>query len=290
MISIITPTYNRAHLLPRMVESVLNQTFKHWELIIMDDGSTDNTREVVESYGDPRIKYYFTNNSGAADKRNQGVEKSQNEYIIFLDSDDEPKPRWLELLAEGIGVKQNVIVSCGWEKIDDKKHLIEVCSPQKLGTFFNNITLNYLAGSLLVKKSYFLEIGGFDINLQSGHHTDILLRLLPIFEKYKVNIIIISEPLLKIHSHSGTKIRANNYSVYNGTMSLLKKHEAHIKKNKNGHSNYLAIAAVSALRMGKIDEAKSLLRQAFLIKPFYFKSIFRVILVEFPFLRNYIWK
>ena len=73
MISIITPTYNRAHLLPRMVDSVLNQTYKQWELIIMDDGSTDNTREVIEGYGDLRIKYFRGINTGASTKRNEGV-------------------------------------------------------------------------------------------------------------------------------------------------------------------------------------------------------------------------
>ncbi len=290
MISIITPSYNRAHLLPRMIKSVLMQTFSKWELIIMDDGSTDNTREVVEGYGDQRIKYFFTNNSGAADKRNQGVEKSQNEYILFLDSDDEPKPLWLEHLAKKIGVKQNVIVSCGWEKVDDKNHLIKLSSPQNLGPLFNNITLNYLAGSLLLRRTLFLEVGGFDISLQSGHHTDLLLRLLSVFEKYKVNIINIPESLLKIHSHSGSKIRANNNSVYNGTMLLLKKHEVRFKKNKNEQINYLAVAALSAIKLGKIVEGKALLREAFLMKPFNIKSVFRVVLVEFPFLRNYIWK
>jgi len=135
-----------------------------------------------------------------------------------------------------------------------------------------------------------LEIGGFDISLQSGHHTDLLLRLLPVFEKYKVNIVNIPESLLRIYCHSGTKIRANNNSVYNGTMLLLKKHEILFKKNKQEHIDYLTVAALSAIKLGKVFEGKSLLREAFLIKPFKIKSVFRVILVEFPFLRNYIWK
>lgn len=290
MISIITPSYNRAHLLPRMIESVILQTYRNWELIIIDDGSTDNTQEVVAAYNDPRIKYFYTENSGAADKRNQGVKLSKNEYIIFLDSDDEPKVNWLELMTKPIEENKNIIVSCGWEKIDNENNLIEVRNPKNLGPFFNNITLNYLAGSLLLKKNFFLEIGGYDANLASGHHTDILLRLISVFENNNVFIKNIFKPLLSIHSHSGSKIRANHSAVYHGTILLLKKHEFRFKRNKKEHSDYLSVAALSALKIGKIGEAKSLLRKAFLIKPFNFKSIFRVIVVELPFLRNNIWK
>ncbi len=290
MISIITPTYNRAQLLPRLIESVIPQNYKNWELIIMDDGSTDNTEKVVKAYNDPRIKYFYTENSGAADKRNQGVKQSKNEYIIFLDSDDEPRVNWLELMVKPIEDNKNVIVSCGWEKVDHENNLIEVRNPKNLGPFFNNITLNYLAGSLMLKKIFFSEIGGFDVNLASGHHTDILLRLLLVFEKNNVCIENIPEPLLRIHCHSGSKIRANHNSVYYGTLLLLKKHESRFKRNKEEHRNYLSVAALSALKIGKPSEAKSLLRKAFLIKPFNFKSIFRVIVVELPFLRNYIWK
>lgn len=290
MISIITPTYNRAHLISRMIENVIKQSFQNWELIIMDDGSSDNTKEVVESYGDTRIKYYSSGNSGAADKRNKGVEVANYNYIIFLDSDDAPKPHWLELLLNKVHGKKNAIASCGWEKINDQKELIQFSPPQNLGPLFNNITLNYLAGSLLIKKEFFLETGGFDISLPAGHHTDLLLRLIPVFEKNNVKIENISEPLLTIHSHSGNKIRSNNSSVYHGTMSLLKKHHLKFKNNRKDHINYLGVAAVSALKMGEIKEGKKLLRKAFIIMPYRKKSLFRVIAVQFPFLRNIIWK
>lgn len=88
LISIILPTYNRAALLPRSIQSVLDQTYPHWELIIWDDGSQDNTREVVRSLADERIRYFYEHNHGVAYARNRAMEKATGEYIAFLDSDD----------------------------------------------------------------------------------------------------------------------------------------------------------------------------------------------------------
>ncbi|HKK53946.1 MAG TPA: glycosyltransferase family A protein [Patescibacteria group bacterium] len=91
-ISVIIPTYNRANFLPRAIKSVLNQTFKDFELIIVDDGSTDNTKEVINNYlkNDDRIKYIYQQNSGGPPKpKNTGIKIAKGEYIAFLDSDDE---------------------------------------------------------------------------------------------------------------------------------------------------------------------------------------------------------
>lgn len=86
--SIILPTYNRAHFLPKAIESVLSQTFKDWELIIVDDGSTDNTKEVVANYQDSRIRYIYQKNQERSAARNNGIDQAQGEYVCFLDSDD----------------------------------------------------------------------------------------------------------------------------------------------------------------------------------------------------------
>ncbi len=86
--SIITPTYNRAHLLKKTAESVLSQQYDFFEWIIVDDGSTDHTNEVVASLADPRIRYYKIPNSERAIARNVGIQNAKGDYITFLDSDD----------------------------------------------------------------------------------------------------------------------------------------------------------------------------------------------------------
>lgn len=86
--SIILPTYNRSSFIPQAIDSVLGQIFTDWELIIIDDGSTDNTKQVVGKYNDERIKYIYQENQERSAARNKGIEKSSGEYICFLDSDD----------------------------------------------------------------------------------------------------------------------------------------------------------------------------------------------------------
>lgn len=98
-ISVIIPAYNRADLLPRTIGSVLSQTFSDFELIIVDDGSTDNTKEVVEDFiaKDSRIRYYWQENSGGAAKpKNTALEYCTGKYIAYLDHDDEWFPTKLE--------------------------------------------------------------------------------------------------------------------------------------------------------------------------------------------------
>jgi glycosyltransferase involved in cell wall biosynthesis len=89
LVSVILPTYNREGYLRRSIDSVIKQTYLNWELIIWDDGSTDDTEEVVKSYNNPKIKYYFEENRGAYYARNKSIIISKGEYLAFLDSDDE---------------------------------------------------------------------------------------------------------------------------------------------------------------------------------------------------------
>ncbi len=95
--SVIIPTYNRCHLLWRAINSVLSQTYPFFELIIVDDASTDKTKELIASYTDPRIKYFkLAQNKGAAHARNYALKKSQGELIAYLDSDNEWHKDFLE--------------------------------------------------------------------------------------------------------------------------------------------------------------------------------------------------
>ena len=93
--SVIIPTYNRADLVKQAVDSVLRQTVSDYEIIVVDDGSTDHTRQVLESVTPP-VRYLFQKNRGFAAARNRGIAESRGEYLAFLDSDDLFEPRLLE--------------------------------------------------------------------------------------------------------------------------------------------------------------------------------------------------
>ncbi|RAP34979.1 hypothetical protein DID77_00070 [Candidatus Marinamargulisbacteria bacterium SCGC AG-439-L15] len=120
-VSVIVPTYNREATLGRTIDSVLAQTYTHFELIVVDDGSTDNTRSVVASYTDDRIRYIKTSNQKLPAARNEGIRLATGEYLVFCDSDDTLNPDYLTFFVE----KATQHPDCGmlyanafWEKFD----------------------------------------------------------------------------------------------------------------------------------------------------------------------------
>ena len=87
--SVVIPTYNRANMISGAIQSVLEQTFKNFELIIIDDGSTDQTAHVIAGFSDERIKYNYQQNTERSQARNNGIKIASGRYICFLDSDDQ---------------------------------------------------------------------------------------------------------------------------------------------------------------------------------------------------------
>lgn len=289
LISIITPTYNRAHLLPRMIQSVIGQCYKNWELLVMDDGSTDNTEDIINDFHDSRIKFIKGENTGASQKRNDGVNLASGKYIIFLDSDDEVSVNWLKEMSEPIKDDRNYVVTCGYKKVDHTGEIVDITYPEKLGGFFGNLKINFLSGSLLYKKDLFLEAGGYDTALSSGQHTELFLRLIPLFSKYVTEMKVIDKTLLTIHLHQGERIRNNYEGIYFGCTQTLEKHKAKFMNHPEMHFNYVSIASVMGLRTGRFSEARKYLKNAIEIKPLEVKSYIRFIISYFPFLARRIY-
>ncbi len=113
MFSIVLPTYNRRVLLQRAIESVIAQEYKDWELIIIDDGSTDDTKSYVEELDAKNIIYRYQKNKGRSAARNVGIQKSKGEYICFLDSDDELVDNYLLCFQNKIDGHQNQLLLAG---------------------------------------------------------------------------------------------------------------------------------------------------------------------------------
>ena len=99
LVSVVVPTYNRAYCVRQAVDSALAQTYKHVEVLLIDDGSTDSTKALIgQAYcREPRVKYSYQENAGVSAARNHAIRVAQGEYVAFLDSDDEWKPWKLEV-------------------------------------------------------------------------------------------------------------------------------------------------------------------------------------------------
>lgn len=150
--SIVIAVYNREKLISRAIQSVLNQDTDDWELIVVDDCSTDNTKNIIEPFlADNRLSYYKTEvNSGVAKARNVGIRRARGNYITFLDSDDEYKTNHLssryELLKDGeIDLLHGGVEIIGNSKVPDKNdtnRLIEISECVIGGTFFIKSSLD----------------------------------------------------------------------------------------------------------------------------------------------------
>ena len=105
LVSVIIPVYNAEKFLARTINFVLAQTYKNFELLLVDDGSKDKSAEICQQYveKDERVKYFYKTNGGVSSARNFGIEKATGEYIAFMDNDDEIKPDYLEVHVNNIG-------------------------------------------------------------------------------------------------------------------------------------------------------------------------------------------
>ncbi|ELC8425434.1 glycosyltransferase family 2 protein [Clostridium perfringens] len=143
LVSIITPSYNTEKFIDKTIQSVLKQTYKNWEMIIIDDCSTDNTDQIVAKFNDSRIKYIKNKkNLGAAISRNKALREAKGKWIAFLDSDDLWVPEKLEKQISFMNKNQYSFSYSRYREIDEEGNDlgIEICGPQKIN---KRIMYNY---------------------------------------------------------------------------------------------------------------------------------------------------
>lgn len=185
MVSVIIPTYNRGYCLHKAVTSVLEQTYKDLEVIIIDDGSTDETPSVISSFKDSRVSFIrLDDNKGVSYARNIGMKMSKGEFIAFQDSDDYWHPEKLE--EQMVCMKNNNADFCYTYirhmlpnnesvLVPDENEPLE----QKNGHIYGRLLVENMIGAptLLMKRECFCEIGGFDEKMPALEDWDYVLRL-----------------------------------------------------------------------------------------------------------------
>ncbi len=186
-VSVIIPTYNRAHVLERAINSVFKQTFRDFELIIIDDGSDDDTPKLLEKIcaQNQNCISYAIENSGVSKARNIGVEKSSGEWVAFLDSDDEWLPHKLERQMSFISHHKNVPLVHGEEIwVRNGKRVNPKKKHQKFGgdIFLKCLPLCVISPSAsIMKKNIYLEMGGFDESFPVCEDYDLWLKITSLY-------------------------------------------------------------------------------------------------------------
>ncbi|MFC1562795.1 glycosyltransferase [candidate division KSB1 bacterium] len=200
-VSVIIPTYNRFSFLNESIESVLSQTFTNFELIIVDDGSTDETLKAQEIYGNS-IKYIFQENKGVSCARNRGIAVSKGEYICFLDSDDLWKNGKLEIQIDFMD-KNKYYYVCYTDEVWIRKGVR--VNPRKKHKKYGGMIYDKCLplciispSSVMLRREIFNKVGLFDENLPACEDYDMWLR---ITKDYPV-FFIEKELIIKRGGHS----------------------------------------------------------------------------------------
>lgn len=213
LISVIIPTYNRSTLILRAIDSVLAQTYHNFEIIVVDDGSLDDTANKLLPLIEAKIiKYYLNPNAGVSFSRNFGADIAQGEYLAFLDSDDEWLPHKLNEQIQFLNENKHLKIVYGeelWVR-NGKRVNQKVIHKKSGGWIFKACVEQCLIGpsSVLIDKSFFLELKGFDEQFIVCEDYDLWLRISSIVE-----IGFLSKPQIIKHGGHADQLSTKYFAM-----------------------------------------------------------------------------
>ena len=182
-VTVVIPAYNYARYLPQAIDSVLKQDYSSFEVVVVDDGSTDNTADVVAQYGQ-QVRYIQQTNAGLAAARNTGIRAAQHNYVAFLDADDQWLPEFLKRIMESFVrlPPEFVLVACRSQFIDNSGRKIDmkhVCPQTDREIIVRDALFRtqFGASGVVTKRVVFDRCGYFDTTLRSSEDRDMWLRV-----------------------------------------------------------------------------------------------------------------
>lgn len=212
LISVIIPTYNRADIVIDAINTILNQTYQNFEIIIIDDGSTDNTKQVIKEINDPRIRYIYQENSGRPScARNKGIKIATGEYIAFLDSDDLWHHQMLEKNINALNSNNNIGFVTNWSSyrtFQGEEIFKKICYAKNRHDYMSYLLLSpdkaYAGPStILVKKECFEKVGCFDEEMTFCEDWDMFFRISLLYEFYNIEEVL---TYVRVHQKSLSKM------------------------------------------------------------------------------------
>lgn len=233
LVSAIITTKNRADILPRAIGSVLNQTYENIEIIVVDDGSTDDTATVIAEYQNEHSIILIRNEKsvGACRARNQGIERASGEFIAGLDDDDEWHLERISVLLETYVDSFACITSN--DKMVSSERSVVWHKKEKI-ILKDLLFSNQVGNQVLVKKNRVLEVGGFDESLEAAQDYDLWIRLCEKFGPIRV----VQKPLQTIHQEKSADRISNPRSQLKGYLAVYQKHKSKMNRDQRKYQLY----------------------------------------------------
>lgn len=241
-VSVIVPTYNTLTYLPDAIDSILKQTFEDFEIILVNDGSTDRTDQWAKKLTDPRIRYIYQENQGLSAARNTGIDLAQGRYVALLDADDLWEPTKLEKQVAYLEANPEVGMVHSWVSFMDEQGR---STGRIWKTYAEGMALSQLLHrndvavlSVLVRRECFAKVGAFDPSLRSLEDWDMWLRL-----AVHYSIAVIKEPLARYRQLPGSmsrncEVMENSFKkVINRHFDLAPKHLHYLRDRSYASAN-----------------------------------------------------
>lgn len=264
--SVIIPTYNRASTLGRAIESLLNQTLPPLEIIVVDDGSNDDTGEMIKIYSE--VRYFFQENQGVSAARNLGAGEAKGDWLIFLDSDDELTHTALSVFYAEIQRNPKVeLFIAGRDRKTIKGSEIRI---PKEGVY-----TPMLSGTFCLRSTIFQKAGGYDDRFTFAENTELFHR---IGQLGIIRHLIPEVSLIYYDSFSGGSKNIENI-ISSGSL-FLTKHQTTL--SESDRFLYYQIVGVNQLRFQRFDEARINLWKAYILRPTKLKTLARLVLSYIP--------
>ena len=287
LFSVVVCTYNRSQRLRGALDSVLSQEASDYELLVIDDGSDDDTAEVVATFDSPLVRYVRRENGGLSAARNTGIHEARGEFVIFLDDDDRVEPSWLSTLAGNIGPRTGV-VSCGCRFYSPDSDWEMISLPEQQPDAFNQVTALFLAGTFAVRRDLYEQVGGYAEDLPISHQTELALRLLPELDRAGMTVESVDLPLVHIERRAVAQRLWSPEDMLVGTRYILDRHGRQLAHSPTVLADYHAVAAVSAFQVGDRSSSRQHFRGAVRANPS-LRHVARYALSHVPPLANRVW-
>lgn len=260
LFTVVIPVFNSSGTVARAIDSVLNQSFSDWELIIVDDGSTDDLGSVLANYSDARLAVIRQENKGRCAARNIGADMATGKYVAFLDSDDEATAEWLEVLAS-LAVDEPEVICCGSTWLNTHEQTKKIVLPEDHGEFYFNKVFLMRAGTYAIQRQRFEELGGFDEALTLSEHTELSMRVIQMCEQHDWRIACTADAVVIVHD-GGESMTTNDSLIPETVDYILSKHQEMFKRDVKKQQTYLDIAARASARNGNLVAARSYCRRS----------------------------
>jgi glycosyltransferase involved in cell wall biosynthesis len=228
LVSVVIPCYNQAHFLGEAIESVLAQTYPHFEIVVVDDGSTDNTSEVAARY--PRVRCVRQHNQGLAAARNAGLRESKGDYLVFLDADDRLLPDALRVGLECLKVHPECAFASGRYKFIAPHGSPLPGWPDPFVNKDGYVALlqgNYVTmhATVVYRRTVLESVGGFDTSLAACEDYDTFLR---IARKFSIHH---HDKAIAEYRRRGTNISNDPALMLSSSVAVLRSQRTYVKTN-----------------------------------------------------------